>query len=178
MIVDPKIDVWDFHTGNPLVSIGAWVLMPNHFHLYLKYRDPEVELRGNISEFMRKISTAYAKYFNAKYERTGSLFEGTFKSIHIDNDVQAKYLFSYMHLNPVKIFDAKWKAEGIYDRVALEKFLDGYLWSSYCDHKGVVRPENCIISITNFPRYFLTPNAIREEIFSWIAAPRSQTSGK
>ena len=34
-IVKTKIDAWDFDRGEPIVSIGAWVLMPNHFHLCL-----------------------------------------------------------------------------------------------------------------------------------------------
>ena len=57
---------------------------------------------------MHRVLTAYSKYFNAKYHRTGSLFEGKFKSVHINKDTQAKYLFSYIHLNPLKLIDSKW----------------------------------------------------------------------
>src|SRR3989344_1668403 len=84
-IVVPKINVWDFEKGDSMVNIGAWVLMPNHFHLYItintnistKKTPKALLLEENvISLFMHKILTAYTKYFNAKYKRTGSLFEG------------------------------------------------------------------------------------------------------
>ena len=93
---------FDFDRENRLVSIGAWVLMPNHFHIYLiashqlKYSLKENQNR--ISEFMRKVLTAYSLYFNKKYNRVGGLFEGRFKSVHINSDNQAKYLFSYIHV--------------------------------------------------------------------------------
>lgn len=48
--------------GDSIVAIGAWVLMPNHFHLLLKEIKP-----GGISEFMQKLLTAYTMYFNTKY---------------------------------------------------------------------------------------------------------------
>lgn len=40
-------------------------------------------------------------YFNTKYERTGSLFEGKFKAEHLDSDRYLKYIFAYIHLNPI-----------------------------------------------------------------------------
>lgn len=172
MIVDTKINAWDLNRGNRLVSIGAWVLMPNHFHLYIYF--PEEGLRGNnLSEFMRKLLTAYSKYFNGKYERTGTLFEGKFKAVHIENDVQAKYLFSYIHLNPLKLINSKWKEEGIKDISKSKKFLELYRWSSYGDHLDIARQENIIISLKNFPKYFARKNAIKEEIWNWLLLPAS-----
>ncbi len=50
-IVDKKIEVWDFDRGETLVSIGAWVLMPNHFHIYITF--PEDRLRGKNEAPMR-----------------------------------------------------------------------------------------------------------------------------
>jgi len=100
-IIKLDIDAYDYDREQTIVSIGAWVLMPNHFHIYITTShksDLWLDLKKNqnknrISEFMRKVSTAYVKYFNAKYERTGGLFEGKFKSVYIKNDNQAKYLF-------------------------------------------------------------------------------------
>jgi len=84
-VIKPNINAFDFERGEPIVSIGAWVLIPNHFHIYITFShksDLWQNIKRNkdknrISEFMRKVSTAYAKYFNAKYERTGGLFEGS-----------------------------------------------------------------------------------------------------
>ncbi|MSU54711.1 MAG: hypothetical protein EXS48_02685, partial [Candidatus Staskawiczbacteria bacterium] len=91
--------------NNPLVSIGAWCLMPNHFHLLVKQ-----EVDGGITKFMRKIGTGYSMFFNIKYERSGSLFGGPFKSklIGIDDDYM-KHLFGYTHINPIEIHFPNWK---------------------------------------------------------------------
>jgi len=62
-------DLYKIDVGDRLVSIGAYCLMPNHFHLLLKEIRP-----GGVSAFVMKICTAYSMYFNKKYERSGSLF--------------------------------------------------------------------------------------------------------
>ena len=88
LITRKKIDVWSFKKEGNLVDIVSWVLMPNHFHLILIC--PRSDLwQGDynpVTEFMRKISTAYVMYFNKKYNRSGSLFEGKFKSKHIGEE--------------------------------------------------------------------------------------------
>ncbi len=169
-IVEQKIDAWEFDRGEPIVSIGAWVLIPNHFHLYVTI-SPRCHLgpeEDAIAYFMQKLCTAYSMYFNKKYERTGKLFEGVFKSVHIENDEYAKYNFSYIHLNPVKLIDSKWKENGIKDIKKTLKFLDKYKWSSYLDYKGIKRPENKIITRKDFPDYFSNPKIFKEEIFDWL----------
>ena len=171
-IVEKKIDAFDFERGETLVSIGAWVLMPNHFHLYITFSHMsdmgEGERKNNISEFMRKLLTAYTKYFNKKYNRTGGLFEGNFKSTHINNDNQAKYLFSYIHLNPVKLIDSNWKENGIINTDATLKHIGSYKWSSYPDHRGISRKEGKILEIDKFPEYFSNIGDFDSEILSWL----------
>lgn len=169
-ILDHKIDAFDFERGETLVSIGAWVLMPNHFHIYLT-SSPMSDIgegKNNISEFMRKLLTSYTKYFNAKYNRTGCLYEGPFKSTHIKEDNQAKYLFSYIHLNPIKIINSMWKENGIDDTEEALNFLDTYRWSSYDDHIGILRKENKILHLESFPDYFSDIKDFYSEIFSWL----------
>src|SRR3989344_1864178 len=104
-------EIFLFDRGDTHVDVGAYCLMPNHFHLLIKEKSD-----GNISLFMQKLATAYVMYFNKKYNRSGSLFEGKFKSQHINSDRYLKYIFSYIHLNPVKIIDSKWKEMGVKDR--------------------------------------------------------------
>jgi putative transposase len=170
-IVERKIDAWDFDRGDKIVSIGAWVLMPNHFHLYIT---PKFNLGVNtepgelLSKFMQKVLTSYSKYFNKKYSRTGGLFEGTFGSVHVETDEQAKYLFSYIHLNPIKLIDKSWKENGIKDKEYSLDFLSKYKWSSYIDYKGVNRSESKIISIKNFPEYFSNISDFDQEIIDWL----------
>src|SRR3989344_6640247 len=72
-------NVFNIDTENKLVSIGAYALMPNHFHILLTQKED-----GGISKFMQKLSTSYAMYYNKKYNRTGSLFQGKFKAQHLD----------------------------------------------------------------------------------------------
>jgi putative transposase len=167
-----NLDPLSFERGETLVSIGAWVLMPNHFHLYIRTNPHKSDLckndRNGISEFMRKVLTAYAKYFNLKYKRTGGLFEGKFKSVHIQNDNQAKYLFSYIHLNPIKLTQKDWKENGIKDFKKTLRFLQNYKWSSYLDHKSYTRKESSILDLENFPQYFSNIEDFDKEIMTWL----------
>ncbi|PIP68955.1 hypothetical protein COW91_01970 [Candidatus Nomurabacteria bacterium CG22_combo_CG10-13_8_21_14_all_32_8] len=170
-IVEKNIDAFDFERKETLVSIGAWVLMPNHFHIYLTSLEPgtgEKDEEKLITLFMRKLCGSYAKYFNKKYKRTGSLFEGPFKSVHIEDDNQAKYLFSYIHLNPIKLIDPKWKENGIGDLNRSLDYLNNYKWSSYKDYRGVLRKENKILDLKDFPKYFSNIKDFDSEIFSWF----------
>ena len=172
-IIKPKIDAWDFDAGKPIVSIGAWVLMPNHFHIYIT-PSPRSHL-GQIGDssdaiayYMKKLCTAYSMYFNKKRERTGKLFEGPFKSTYVNIDEYAKYLFSYIHLNPVKLIDPLWKERGIRNVKKTLEFLNTYKWSSYHDYRGKKRPESKIISPKDFPDYFSDSKVFNEEIFEWL----------
>jgi putative transposase len=173
-IVDKGIDAWDFERGESLVSIGAWVLMPNHFHIYIISptrgvgEEENQENEDNIALFMNKLCTSYAKYFNKKYDRIGKLFEGPFRSTHIKNDNQAKYLFSYIHLNPIKLINSKWKENGIDDTATALEYLNTYKWSSYHDHRGILRSENKILQINDFPEFFSKIENFDSEIFSWL----------
>ena len=173
-IIQLKIDAWDFKRDDQLVEIEAWVLMPNHFHLYLKALPKQGFGVNNITLFMSKFCTAYAKYFNKKYKRTGSLFEGKFKSVHIKNEIQAKYLFSYIHLNPVKLIQSDWKEVGIKDKIEAINFLNTYKWSSYIDYINSKRKENVILNKDVFSAYFNSQNNFKNEIFEWLDTFKSK----
>ena len=150
--------------GKPLVSIGAYCLMSNHFHLLVR----EVS-EGGISAFLSKVLTAYSMYFNKKNERTGKLFEGPFRATHVGNDEYLKYLFSYIHLNPVKLINPKWKEERIVDRVGAMRYLKGYHFSSYVDYVGISRPEQAILSRSDFPEYFNEFKEFERFIAEWLS---------
>jgi putative transposase len=169
-IVLQNIDTFDFDREQPIVSIGAWVLMPNHFHIYLTINPHTSDMwnKNEITEFLRKLSTAYVKYFNAKYSRTGGLFEGAFKATHVETDTQARYLFSYLHLNPVKLVDTTWKETGIKNIAHALNFLKNYKWSSYLDYKGTLRPEGKIITPNDFPPYFENIINFDKQILIWL----------
>ena len=77
-----------------LVSIISYCLLPNHFHLVLKQ-----ESEDGISKFMQKLGTSYTMYFNQKYKRSGSLFQGKFKANMIDGEFGLPVLSVYVNLN-------------------------------------------------------------------------------
>ena len=167
-IVNKKIDAWDFDRGETIVSIGAWVLMPNHFHIYLTLSQRGGLWDSTVSLFMNKLGTAYSMYFNKKYHRTGKLFEGPFKSVRMTGNEQAKYIFSYIHLNILKLIEPLWKESGLKNNRKALEFLNKYKWSSYQDYMGKKRPENKILFSKDFPDYFNNKKVFEEEIFDWL----------
>jgi putative transposase len=149
--------------GEQLTAIGAYVLMPNHFHLLLKETSG-----GGISKFMEKLTTGYSMYFNKKNKRVGPLFQGPFKAQHVDRDEYLKYLLAYIHLNPVKLIDSGWKENGIKDRSAAKKYLAGYRYSSYPDYLGEKREEVAILARKEFPEYFTNERGFEDFIDDWL----------
>lgn len=158
------ISIYERFPKNPLVSIGAYCLMPNHFHILVT---PMVN--GGVSKFMQKLSTGYVMYFNQKYSRTGALFEGKFKSEHASTDKYLKYLFSYIHLNPVKLFQKDWKEVGIKNKAKSYEYLLSYSYSSFLDYLGRIRIQNRILNPTAFPKYFPAKKDFVKEISQWIS---------
>lgn len=156
-------NTFDFVRAEQLVAIGAYCLMTNHFHILMTQHTDT-----GISKFMQKVATAYSMYFNAKYERTGGLFEGRFKARHADSDNYMKYLFSYIHLNPVKLIDRTWKEAGIKNSVEAYDYVSNYKHSSLSDYLGNVRSEAVILDTKLFPEYFISHNDIKKELFEWL----------
>jgi putative transposase len=115
----------------PLVEILAFCMMDNHFHLILR----QVADNG-ITEFMRKIGTGYTNYFNKKYERNGALFQGRFKSVHLEKDAHLMYLPIYIHFNPLDFNFSEWREGKMKNHKKAIEFLDSYRWSSYMDYSG------------------------------------------
>jgi len=145
---------------HPLIALGAFCLMPNHFHLYAT---PVAE--GGVSKFMQRLQTAYTMHFNEKHERSGSLFQGTFKAEHVDNDRYAKYLYSYIHLNPAKLTDASWKELGSRNFRKVKESVSTYPYSSLGEYQS---GKHLITDPSRFPRYFSTTRDIEEHIDSWL----------
>lgn len=157
------LTIYDFDQKNKLVAIGSYCLMTNHFHILITAKE-----EMGISKFMQKLSTAYSMYFNKKYKRSGGLFEGKFKSQHVNNDTYLKYLFSYIHLNPIKIIQKDWKERGVINQKEALEFLDKYIYSSYLDFKEQERIQNKILDIDLFPKYFKNKKSFTKEILEWI----------
>jgi putative transposase len=98
------------------VELIAFCIMPNHFHLILR----ELE-EGGIARYMQRVLNAYTKYFNAKYQVSGHLFQGPYRAVHVTDNNQLLYLSCYIHRNPREL--PNWKNK---ERE--------YVWSSYQDY--------------------------------------------
>lgn len=126
--------------SNKLVQIFCYCLMPNHFHLLVK----QLKDKG-ISIFLSQISNSYTKYFNTKYDRVGSLLQGTFKSVLIESDEQFIHLSRYIHINPV--------VAKIVER------LGQYPWSSYEEY---MQEKVNVCSTEKVLNYFTSKEKYRE----------------
>jgi putative transposase len=154
-----------------LVDICAYCLMPNHFHLIIREKE-----EGGISKFMQKLITAYTMYFNKIRDRSGTLFQGKFKAVHVDTDRYLKYLLAYVHLNPVKLIEPDWKNIGLMNKSRAVKYLDQYNYSSYRDYSGDKRKESKIISIESIPEYSPDFSVMKKDFLEWLDGQGSTLS--
>ena len=92
--------------------VHAYVLMSNHVHLLATGRH-----RGALGSMMQSLGRRYVRYVNSKYNRTGTLWEGRFKSSLIESDRYLLACYRYIELNPV--------------RAGIVRFPNQYRWSSY-----------------------------------------------
>lgn len=107
--------------ASKLVNFVSYCLNPNHYHFIL-----EQVLEGGIEKFMQRIGTGYTMYFNNRYKRTGSLFQGVFKASHIDSNEYLLHSSVYVNLN---------------DRV--HKIGDGSSKSSWNEYTGKSPSDFC-----------------------------------
>lgn len=157
-------EVLTLEKSRSLVSIGAWCLMPNHFHLLIKQ-----EVDGGITKFMRKLGVGYSMFFNIKYERSGALFGGPFKSKLVGTDDNyLRQLFGYIHINPLDIKFPKWEDKINKSSVDMKKFIELYRYTSYPDYVGKNRIEKNIIEPKNFPDYFEDSKSFKDFIENYF----------
>jgi putative transposase len=94
------------------LSVHAYVLMTNHFHLLAT-----LGAKDSLSRAMQSVGIRYTKYFNATRERTGTLYEGRYRSCIIEQDSYFLGCSRYIEMNPV--------------RAGLAASPEVYRWSSY-----------------------------------------------
>lgn len=118
------------------VSLWAYCLMPNHYHLFLRTALP------NLSRFMKELNGGYGKKYNGRCRRIGPVFQGRYRALLVQGSEYALDVARYIHMNPVKAGlvgrpeDYRWssyrecvggRGRGIVDRGFLLEFLSGSL---------------------------------------------------
>ena len=101
-----------------LVSVLAWVLLDNHFHLLL-----QVNKDYGLSKFMQRLGGSMTTYANEKYAQTGSLFQGSYRSRTVDNDHYLQYLVLYIAVKNV----LEMHPRGF--QYAVENFAESWKWA-------------------------------------------------
>ena len=109
----------EYKYKTPLVNILAYVEMPNHFHLIL-----EQNIDNGITTYMKKLQTAYSMYFNQKYDLSGSVFEGIYKSVPVISDPQLIQLLKYVLRNPIEASLVSPKDILTYQWSSVKNYLD------------------------------------------------------
>ena len=105
-------------------EIHAWVFMTNHVHLLMTSYQ-----KGGISKLMQSLGRKYVQYFNYKYKRTGTLWEGRFRSCLVESDLYVLVCYRYIELNPI--------------RANMVEKPKGYRWSSYSRNALGVNSSMC-----------------------------------
>lgn len=130
---------------DPLVSIHAYSLLPNHLHFLI-----EQKVDGGISEYMKRVFGGYTSYYNERNKRTGALFQGTFKRVHVDSDALYNYLFAYVNENHI--------VHGI-------SRPNEILYSSSLHHQG--KAKSALIKMPTLGNYNFQANVeLAKEIFA------------
>ena len=138
------------------MQIMADCLMPNHYHFLIK----EIKENG-ISQFMHKFGIGYTKYFNKKYERVGSLFQGPFKAIPIENDIRLQYILIYINvINPGQLIEPELKEKGVIDIDKVMNFTENYSFGTHPDYIG--KRDSIIIDKGIFKDFFPTSDKYQE----------------
>ena len=129
------------------ISVIAYCFMPNHYHFLLRQDGTEL-----ISLFVQRTFNSYTKAFNKTYQRTGTLFEGPFKSIHVETDNHLIHLCRYIHLNPLE--------------AGLVTNLDDWPYSNYLEWVG--KRAGTLYDVQFVQTYFANPDEYEQFVLEYI----------
>jgi len=142
-----------------LVEFICYCLNPNHYHFLL-----EQLVDKGIEKFMHKLGVGYVMYFNQKYNRSGYLFEGRYKSIHIQDDFYFFWLSGYINGNSEihKIAEAK--------KYQLSSYLEylGKTNNQICNSKKILNRFKNIKEYQNFVQVVIKEAKTRKKIDKYI----------
>jgi len=125
------------------VALYGYVLMPNHFHLLLRTRRP------NLARFMQRLNTSYALYFRYKHHAPGHVLQGRYKAKLVEADEYLLPLSRYIHLNPLRTATGRRLTPS-----AQQRLLARHAWSSYRGYveKQAIEERVCYDLLAQFGR--------------------------
>ncbi len=132
------------------VTVIAYCLLPNHYHWFLR-QDGDI----SAGKVPRRVFGSYAQAFNKLYQRAGTLFEGPYKAIAVDNEAHLLHLGRYIHLNPV--------------RHKLVSSPQAWPYSNYLEWLGQ-RPGT-LVDKQFVQDHFNTPQAYQKFVEAWLHQP-------
>lgn len=117
------------------VHIHAWVFMTNHVHLLCTASD-----NSGISLMMQSLGRQYVRYFNQRYKRSGTLWEGRFKSCLVQEEHYVMAVYRYIEMNAV--------------RAGMVSSPSEYVWSSYAinalgKQSALCQPHPCYLALAD-----------------------------
>lgn len=137
----------------PLVEFISYCILPNHYHFILK----QIHEKG-IEKFIHRFALGYSMYFNKKYKRSGVLFQGAYKALHIDTNEYLLHASAYVTFND--IVHKKWSSNSLFIRSS---------WPEYVEKKIDAITKNGIIleqfnSVSEYKEFALdVVNNVRDQ---------------
>ena len=145
-----------------LVELLAFALMPNHYHLLIKPLTDDALLK-----FIRRLNVGYAYYFNQKNHRQGTLFQGRYKSIVVENDAHFIHLPYYIHCNPLDLNSPEWRKREMKNKKSAIELLNKYRWSSHMYYAGIKNFQS-VTQREHLLKFFGGANEYKKTFERWI----------
>ncbi|MEX1014074.1 MAG: transposase [Candidatus Paceibacterota bacterium] len=123
------IEIEEDNSRDIFVEVLSFCLMPNHFHFILRPKKSD-----GIQKFLQKLCAGYSLYFNERYSRSGSLFQGRYKDVPIEDEKHFNWIPYYIHCNPLDLKFPGWRKGNLKSIKEAIKFLDFYEWSSHLSY--------------------------------------------
>lgn len=103
----------------PLIRVSAFAFMPNHYHLLVKQI-----CNNGITRFISNFQNSFAKFFNLKYNRHGSLFQNPFRAKRVETEEEFIHISRYIHLNPTTAYLIQFKDLATYPWTSFSLYVD------------------------------------------------------
>ena len=88
-----------------VLQVAAFCLMPNHFHILIYQTDAAA-----MTAVLRAVCGSYTVYFNKRYNRSGTLFQGVYRASHITTESYLLHITRYIHRNPDRALEYRWSS--------------------------------------------------------------------